>query len=80
MDLWNIVPIFAIHFKKQIKMAKETTTRRGGFKAGSKKALLAGARSLRTRRYNQLQAEYDAATSAGQKSAIKKRMNALPTV
>ena len=66
--------------KKQTKKATQTTRRTGGFRAGSKKALLAGARSLRTRRYNQLQAEYNAATSAGVKSAIKKRMNALEVI
>lgn len=59
-------------------MSNKTTTK--GFKAGSKKALLAGAKAARTRTYNKLQREYNAATSAGVKSALKKKMNALPTV
>ena len=60
-------------------MAKTKTAQRG-LTAGSTVALNAGKKAARTRQYNKLLAEYNAETSAGKKSAIKRKMNALPTV
>ena len=53
-------------------------TKKRGFKAGTPKAKLAGARSARSRAYNTLQREYDAEPSVGKKASIKRKMNALP--
>ena len=56
------------------------TNSKGGFKAGTKKAKLAGQRSARSRAYNKLQLEYNNTTSVGIRSALRKKMNALPTL
>lgn len=48
-----------------------------GFKAGTLTARIAGARAAYTRAYNKLQTQYNAASTAGQKAAIKRKMNAL---